>query len=89
MARGFDKMNTIRKEDEERVRDISVIEGLAKSQGVHLEEVRRLYESALTKMKQDAVIFDFLPIFAARYVREVLEKRNHSDPFDDPETDDR
>jgi hypothetical protein len=67
-------MDNAHDDEGEAARDTSMIEGLAKSKGVRLEEVRRLYELALEKMKQKAVIFDFLPIFAARHVREVLEK---------------
>ncbi len=78
-------MNTIRKSEEESVRDVSMIEGLARSQGIRLEEVRSLYESTLARMKQDAVILDFLPIFAARQVKELLQKRSSPDPSDDPE----
>jgi hypothetical protein len=78
-------MNTIRKSEEETIRDISVIEDLARSQGVRLEEVRSLYESALARIKQDAVILDFLPIFAARRVKELLQERNVSNLLDDPE----
>jgi hypothetical protein len=80
-------MNAIRKNEEETIRDAATIEGLARSQGVRLEEVRSLYESALERMKQDAVILDFLPIFAARRVKELLRGRSasESDPLDDPD----
>jgi len=64
------------KSEEGTVRETSTIEGLARSQGVRLEEVRSLYESALARIKQDAVIMDFLPIFAARRVKELLQGRN-------------
>lgn len=77
-------MNTVRDDEEGAARDTSVIEGLAKSKGVRLEEVRRLYESALEKMKQKAVIFDFLPIFAARRVKEALEKGDEPAGADGP-----
>jgi hypothetical protein len=78
-------MDTICKSEEEVIRDAATIEGLARSQGVRLEEVRSLYESALARMKQDAVILDFLPIFAARQVKEILRGRNASNPLGDPE----
>lgn len=64
-----------RKVEEGTLRESSTIEGLAQSQGVRLEEVRSLYESVLERIKQEAVIMDFLPIFAARRVREMLEER--------------
>jgi hypothetical protein len=64
-----------RKVEEGTLRESSTIEGLAQSQGVRLEEVRSLYESVLERIKQEAVIMDFLPIFAARRVRELLEER--------------
>jgi hypothetical protein len=79
-------MNTMREDEEEAGRDNSVIEGLARSQGVRSEDVRRLYESALARMKQGAVILDFLPIFAARKVKELLERKDGMDQFGDPET---
>jgi hypothetical protein len=53
----------------------SVIKGLAESQGVPPDDVRSLYESVLAEMKRDAVIMDFLPIFAARKVKEILSRR--------------
>jgi hypothetical protein len=37
--------------------------------------VRSLHESLLAQMKRDAVIMDFLPIFAARKVKEILRRR--------------
>jgi len=51
------------------------IESLAQSEGIGLEDVRILYESVLEKMKREAVITDFLPILAARKVREILRIR--------------
>jgi len=39
---------------------------------VEAEEVRLLYESILTEMKREAIIMDFLPIFAARKVKDML-----------------
>jgi hypothetical protein len=77
-------MNTVRDDEEEASRDTSVIEDLARSKGVRLEEVRRLYLSALAKMKQTAAVFDFLPIFAARHVKEALKKGSETDRLDDP-----
>jgi hypothetical protein len=64
-----------RKVEEGTLRESSTIEGLAQAQGVRLEEVRSLYESVLERIKEEAVIMDFLPIFAARRVRELLEER--------------
>lgn len=78
-------MNTVTTDEDEAGKDTSVIEGLAKSQGVKTDEVRRLYESAIEKMKQDAVILDFLPIFAARKVKELLEQKSGLHPFGGPE----
>ncbi|HUJ68533.1 MAG TPA: DUF3562 domain-containing protein, partial [Syntrophorhabdales bacterium] len=53
----------------------STIESLAKSEGIGLEDVRSLYESVLEELRGEAVITDFLPIFAARKVREILRVR--------------
>ena len=50
-------------------------EGLAESQDVRSDDVRSLYESVLAEMKRDAVIMDFLSIFAVRKVKEILRRR--------------
>ena len=50
----------------------ATVESLARSCGLEAEEVQALYESVLVEMKQKAVIMDFLPIFAAKKVREML-----------------
>ena len=50
----------------------AAIESLSQSEGIGLEDVRSLYASVLEKLKREAVITDFLPIFAARKVREIL-----------------
>ena len=60
-------------------------EGLAESQDVRSDDVRSLYESVLAEMKRDAVIMDFLPIFAARRVRELLQGRNSAKPSEESE----
>jgi hypothetical protein len=52
-----------------------MIEGLAESQGVPSNDVRSLYESVFAEMKRDAVIMDFLSIFAVRKVKEILRRR--------------
>jgi len=74
-----------RKVEEGTLRESSTIEGLAQSQGVRLEEVRSLYESVLERIKQEAVIMDFLPIFAARRVKELLEGRKPEELSEKPE----
>jgi len=53
----------------------STIETLAQSEEIGLEDVRSLYESVLEELRGEAVITDFLPIFAARKVREILRVR--------------
>ena len=45
---------------------------LAGSEGLDAQEVQSLYESVLAEMKREAIILDFLPIFAARRVKEML-----------------
>ncbi len=64
-----------KKDKEEAIRHSTTIESLAQSEGIGLEDVRSLYESVLDKMKREAVITDFLPIFAARKVKEILRVR--------------
>ena len=51
------------------------IEDLARSHGVGAEEVKSLYESVLSEMKQKAVITDFLTVLAARKVKELLRSK--------------
>jgi hypothetical protein len=48
---------------------------LARSEGFDAREVQSLYDSVLAEMKREAIIMDFLPIFAARRVRELLLSR--------------
>jgi len=73
-ARGL-RMESSPKDKEEAIRHSTTIESLAQSEGIGLEDVRSLYESVLDKMKREAVITDFLPIFAARKVKEILRVR--------------
>jgi hypothetical protein len=61
--------------EREETRHSATIESLAQSEGIGLEDARSLYASVLEKLKQEAVITDFLPIFAARKVREILRVR--------------
>jgi len=68
-------MESSPKDKEEAIRHSTTIESLAQSEGIGLEDVRSLYESVLDKMKREAVITDFLPIFAARKVKEILRVR--------------
>lgn len=66
------------RDEKEATRHSATIESLAQSEGIGLEDVRSLYESVLEKLKGEAVITDFLPIFAARKVREILRVRGQS-----------
>ena len=50
----------------------SVVEGLARFFGCDAEEVQALYDSIIAELKREAIIMDFLPIFAARRVRDML-----------------
>ena len=65
----MDKQN---RHEAERIRHDAAIESLARSQGVDAEEVQSLYDSVLGEMKREAIIMDFLPIFAARKVKDML-----------------
>ena len=44
------------------------------------DDVRSLYESVLAELKRDAVITDYLPIFAVRKVKEILLRMGASGP---------
>jgi len=74
----------LREDEEEALRHSTTIESLAASQGVRSDDVRSLYESVLADMKRDAVITDFLPIFAARKFKEILLRRDAADRGDHP-----
>ena len=56
----------------DRVSHDAAILGLARSFQIEVDEVIFLYESVLTEMGRGAIISDFLPIFAARRVKEML-----------------
>lgn len=56
----------------ERTEFEAVVVILARSQGVDAREVQSLYDSVLAEMRRGAIITDFLPIFAARKVKEIL-----------------
>jgi len=68
-------MDNHRENEQEALRHSNMIEGLAESQGVPSNDVRSLYESVFAEMKRDAVIMDFLSIFAVRKVKEILRRR--------------
>jgi len=76
-------MDTLHENEEEALRHSTTIESLAESQGVRSDDVRSLYESVLAHMRRDAVIMDFLPIFAARKVKEILRRRGSGVPRED------
>ena len=59
----------------ERMQFEAAVISLARSEGLDAHEVQSLYDSVLAEMKREAVIMDFLPIFAARRVREMLLSR--------------
>jgi hypothetical protein len=64
----------------ERTSREAAVERIARSQGFDAGEVECLYESVLAEMKREAIIMDFLPIFAARKVKEMLlHKRGPSE----------
>ena len=56
----------------ERTSREAAVEHIARSQGLEAGEVESLYASVLAEMKREAIIMDFLPIFAARKVKEML-----------------
>ena len=79
-------MDTLHENEEEALRNSAAIEGLArKALGVRSDEIQYLYESVLAELKRDAVIMDFLPIFAARKVKEILSRRHAADGEDYPQ----
>jgi hypothetical protein len=78
-------MDTSRGKKEDATIQSAMIEGLARTQGVRPEEVRSLYETVLTRMQEEAVIADFVPIFAARKVKEMLLNHDSSESVDEGE----
>jgi hypothetical protein len=73
-------MDRLHENAQEALKHSNMIEGLAESHDVRSDDVRSLYESVLAEMKRDAVIMDFLPIFAARKVMEMLRRRGWGGP---------
>ena len=65
-------MNEQNRNEAERMEFEAAVVSLARSQGVDAAEVESLYDSVLAEMKRGAIITDFLPIFAARKVKEML-----------------
>ena len=59
----------------QRIQFETAVISLARSEGFDAHEVQALYDSVLAELKREAVIMDFLPIFAARRVREMLLSR--------------
>ena len=58
----------------------AAVEGLAQSLCIEVEEVQSLYEAVLAEMRREAIIMDFLPIFAVRKVKDrLLLKRTSSE----------
>ena len=77
-------MDGLPENEEEALRHSTTIESLVASRGVRSDDVRSLYESVLADMRREAVIMDFLPIFAARRVKEILLRRDAADRGDHP-----
>ncbi len=51
------------------------IEMIAMNMGIPADEVRKLYNLVLKRFKRGARIMDFLPIFASRRVKHLLNVR--------------
>ena len=73
-------MDRLHENEQDALRHSNMIEGLAESQDVRSDDVRSLYESVLAEMKRDAVITDYLPIFAVRKVKKILLRMGASGP---------
>lgn len=56
----------------ERTEFEAVIVSLARSHGFDAAEVQSLFDSVMAELRREAVIMDFLPIFVARRVKEML-----------------
>jgi hypothetical protein len=67
--RAVDEQN---RNEAERTAFDAAVESLARSHGFDAHEVQSLYESVLAEMRRETIILDFLPIFAARRVKEML-----------------
>jgi hypothetical protein len=68
-------VNEQNESEAERAQFEAAVISLARSEGFDAREVQSLYDSVLAEMKREAIIMDFLPIFAARRVRELLLSR--------------
>ena len=56
----------------ERTEFEAAVVSIARSHGIDAREVQSLYDSVLAELKREAIIMDFLPILAARKVKEML-----------------
>ena len=71
-------MDEQHRNERERTEFEAAVMSLAQSQGVDAREEQFLYDSVLAELKREAIIMDFLPILAARKVKEMLLLRGTS-----------
>ena len=60
--------------DEECIRHRSAIRALAHESGAPENDVARIYEQELARLKRRALVKDFLPVLVGRKVRTVLRR---------------
>ena len=54
---------------------LDAIEALAREMNLPLAEVKQVYEAELSRLKGDARITDYIPLFASRRARAVLSRQ--------------
>jgi hypothetical protein len=77
-------VTTLYENDGEKNRHRAAIHALARDLSVPADEITRLYEEALTELKDRAKIKNFLVVFAIRRVRQLLKTTTESSPAPTP-----
>ena len=58
----------------EKLKDFRLADELATKLGMSLENVREIYKQELDRLQVGARVVDYLPLFAARNAREILQQ---------------
>ena len=65
-------MNELHNDSDEQADNLGAIEALAQETNRPIAEVRQVYEFELARLKSDARITDYVPLFASRRARARL-----------------